>query len=395
MTELQKYLVNGGSLEELKNDPYNLKIHYKEPFYIFKYNQINSDFNEPIVCESRGIILHEENWEIACNPFPKFFNLGESYSADIDLSKSKVYRKYDGSLIKIWYDRWNEKWMVSTNGMIDAKDADLSEKSPTIKTFYDLVIDVLGSEVEFIEMTSRFPKDSTYLFELLHPQNIIVEEQKDKKLILIGVRHNFTGADFLLSNYDQKTIDGINNVELCKCFDINRSFDIFKEFIEQRNKEGEVFEGLVVAEINNEIIRERVKMKSTKYFEFNPLYDRGYADNLFIDVFLNNEFSEFELYIKDAPEYAKDRYAELKDRFFTKISELERKVEDWYGYFLVEKRDNPENYKSEFGMEVQAREPSWMQGFIFEFIYNDREPMEVISTWNRDKLKTLLGTKDE
>ena len=45
--------------ELLTQEPYNLKISEDGPYVMFKYDQIRSDFNNPIVREARGIIFRK------------------------------------------------------------------------------------------------------------------------------------------------------------------------------------------------------------------------------------------------------------------------------------------------------------------------------------------------
>ena len=70
--------------ELLTSSPYNLTIKRDGKLILFKYNQINSDFNEKICCEARGLILEEGTWKVVRMAFKKFFNLGESFAAKID-----------------------------------------------------------------------------------------------------------------------------------------------------------------------------------------------------------------------------------------------------------------------------------------------------------------------
>ena len=94
---------------------------------MFKYNQIESDFEYQLVREARGIILREKVWKVVCRPFDKFFNYGEQFSDVrlIDWEHVYVQQKVDGSLIKIWYDFG--RWHISTNGSIDAFKAECGD----------------------------------------------------------------------------------------------------------------------------------------------------------------------------------------------------------------------------------------------------------------------------
>ena len=85
--------------ELLQEAPYFLEVKEDEGYVLLKYNQIKSDFSQPIVQQARGIIvkyLHDCGfWKIVCWPFDKFFNYGESYAASIDWSSARVQEKID------------------------------------------------------------------------------------------------------------------------------------------------------------------------------------------------------------------------------------------------------------------------------------------------------------
>ena len=81
-----------------------IKFHNKGKRYIFNYEAINCDYKDPIVQESRGIILEidEEKGSISvvCWPFRKFGNYQEGYVDDIDWTTAKVQEKVEQSIAK-------------------------------------------------------------------------------------------------------------------------------------------------------------------------------------------------------------------------------------------------------------------------------------------------------
>jgi len=127
MLHLQAFILSNPEnfRELLKLPPYCIDTKEDEHTVLFKYNQIESDFNLELVRECRGIILYKKNWMIACHPFHKFGNYGEGYAPDIDWNSAKVMEKLDGSLIKAWFNKVNSKWQWSTNGTINALETPL------------------------------------------------------------------------------------------------------------------------------------------------------------------------------------------------------------------------------------------------------------------------------
>ena len=111
--------------EILSSSPYNLIIKDGtgefEGLTLFKYNQLDSDLSRQLVQNCRGIIVDtEDDFNVVCYPMDKFFNHGERYAKKIDWSTARVQQKVDGSLIKVWYWNRKNKWVISTNGCIDA-----------------------------------------------------------------------------------------------------------------------------------------------------------------------------------------------------------------------------------------------------------------------------------
>jgi hypothetical protein len=106
----QQYLRSGQTPEDLKEDlGINFKRHTKYPNLVsFKYNQIESPRNHPIVNECRGLILNEkDNWNVVSFPFYRFFNAEEGHAADIDWNTAVVQEKLDGcfsydTVIRLW-----------------------------------------------------------------------------------------------------------------------------------------------------------------------------------------------------------------------------------------------------------------------------------------------------
>ena len=172
--------------EKLSSDPYNLKISRDGPYVMFKYNQLSSDFSNPIVREARGIIFREDNWKCVRRAFDKFFNYGEPNAAEIDWSTAKVQTKYDGSLISAWFD--NRKWHYSTNGTIDAYKALTGDIK--LPTFGDVLEEAFrnngSSKKEIFEHLAS--KNVCYTFELVSPQTRVVIPYEKPDLYFIGHR---------------------------------------------------------------------------------------------------------------------------------------------------------------------------------------------------------------
>ena len=103
-TKIGEFCATHNDWEELLNqEPYCIIIKRKDGFVIFNYRQLDSDFNNEIVRECRGIIFKEGVWEQpVCHAFDKFGNYGEPYVPEMDWSTVNVSEKIDGSIMKLW-----------------------------------------------------------------------------------------------------------------------------------------------------------------------------------------------------------------------------------------------------------------------------------------------------
>lgn len=169
--------------EVLAAAPYYVKTTWDGDYFILKYNQLNSDFSNEIVCQCRGSIFfwNGNKAECVCRPFDKFFNVQEENAATIDWSSACVEEKVDGSLMKLWYH--NGAWHLSTNGTINAFKAPINDLDVT---FGDIFIRALGMPLKEFVLTLN--KDYTHLFELVSPETrIIVFYEEDRVYYLTSI----------------------------------------------------------------------------------------------------------------------------------------------------------------------------------------------------------------
>ena len=180
---------NPDDWERILTEEYVLRIKRDGDYAIFNYN-VNADFFDPIVQEARGIIIDTSTLEVVCWPFRKFGNHTEAYADTIDWESARVLEKVDGSIVKLWYDKREDRWRFSTNKTIDADVAEI-EENPGL-TFGTLI--KRASNYGDIPMGS-LNKDNTYIFELVSPEKRIVIKYPYTLLYHIGTRNNVTGEE--------------------------------------------------------------------------------------------------------------------------------------------------------------------------------------------------------
>jgi T4 RnlA family RNA ligase len=187
---LQTYLRAG-------NDPATLttrygiavKPHARYSYLLmFKYDQINSPFAEPIVRECRGVILDSSSdWAIVSRPFDKFFNHGDPLAAPIDWSTARVQEKLDGSLISLY---WHfGEWQIASSGTPDAS----GHAGTSAQTFRQLFLEVMarhGYELPPV----RFAH-CTFMYELMTRWNRIVVQHPEPRVVLLAVRETESGVE--------------------------------------------------------------------------------------------------------------------------------------------------------------------------------------------------------
>lgn len=287
MLNLQTFIREKENWRELISEkPYCIKVTEKEDLVCFKYSQIDSDFNEPLVRECRGIILEKDTWNVVAYAFNKFFNFGESYADEIDWASARVLEKVDGSLIKVYY---YNGWRVGTNSTIDADDAKLL--APPYETFMDLfsaAADICGLDY------NKLDPHYTYIFELRSPYNKVVVPYEDIRIIHIGTRNNITceevEVDIGIEKPKQYMLSSLDD-----CIAMAATFDFTKE-------------GFVVVDKNYH----RIKVKSEDYVRVHRLANNGSITlERAVDLIRTNELEEFLVY---CPQY-RDFINDVRNRF--------------------------------------------------------------------------------
>jgi hypothetical protein len=194
-----------------------VKHHAEHGLLLFMYDLVSTDFAIAGASECRGTILRDKApHEPVCVPFFKFFNIDEPRAAKIDWSTARVYEKLDGSIIKVYFH--DGQWLVATNGTIDSRTTPVfNDRSAEPRTFYDLFIDARPASWN----SALLNTDCTYMFELLHPMQLIVIEHAQPRLVHIGTRNNKT----LVESYEPVPLDGGSFIEQAQSFSLRTRSD--------------------------------------------------------------------------------------------------------------------------------------------------------------------------
>lgn len=306
--------------EKLSSDPYNLKISRDGPYVMFKYNQLSSDFSNPIVREARGIIFRENKWKCVRRAFDKFFNYGEPNAAEIDWNTAKVQTKYDGSLISAWFD--NRKWHYSTNGTIDAYKALTGDiKFPTFGDVLEEAFRSNGSsKKEIFEHLAS--KNVCYTFELVSPQTRVVIPYEKPDLYFIGCRAMRTECEM---NPKDSIVSEFFKTP--KEYDFHSAQDVVDSAKELPWDE----EGYVVVDSNFN----RVKIKSPAWLVAHyARSNNSISKESLIQTILDGEQEEFLVYADDYREELESVEQEMKD-FVKDLNDAAREMKKKYAAEVI------------------------------------------------------------
>lgn len=366
MLHLQSLIVNNDNWREiLSQKPYFIDIRENDDLILFKYSQIESDFNNDLVRECRGIILYKKDWTIACFPFEKFGNFSESYVPDINWDNVRILEKLDGSLIKLFFNKITNKWQWATNGTINAFDTTLgfdSDKSFGWLIYHTLELMGVDDKVLLDNLNINY----TYLFELCTPLNRVVVPHKDYKLYYLTSKHNETGYE---------------EVEELPWFPTPKSYDFSKldDIIKASNELPFDEEGYVVVDNNFQ----RVKVKSPAYVHVHHLNNNGVITKTrVLDLIRINEHKEFLNYY---PEY-NDIFDEVENGYNNLVSKLNDdriRLEEWM-------KENPESSRKDQALFI--KEFSILPGSLFSFLDGKIKNMiDYIKDMPSDKVINYIG----
>jgi len=296
MSKLSQVLRDGSETLDSLSSKYAIKIkeHPSYPgLFQFKYDQISSPMENPLVQEARGIILnHRDSWEVVARPFDKFFNLGEPNAAPINWDTARVLEKLDGSLMIVyWHD---SQWHVATSGTPDAGGPvgnAVSTAWRLAESFQQLFWQVwydCGYDVQTLN------PNYTYMFELMTPENRVVVRYPGDRLVLIGVRHTFSGEEINIVNpnsYEQFDVPLHYNFEVVQFYSAS-SLTETQQILEQ--VDGTQREGFVVVDSNFN----RIKIKHPRYVRFHQAVG-GFSTKFIVDAVRSGETPEILAYFPE------------------------------------------------------------------------------------------------
>ena len=362
----------------LSSSPYNLIIKDLGDCTLIKYNQLFSDFKEPMVREARGIIVQKKGrkYRLVRIAFTKFFCAGDP-NAKRDLYKLAhrkqwfVEEKIDGSLITLAW--WDNKWHVSTSGNIDAYKAPLSFANGDIQNFGKLFEYASKGKIDYKQLNKRF----TYMFELVGLENKVVVPYEVEDIYYLGRRNNNT---LLEVPYFKDNCAGVEDCKRPKCrvVDISKNpKKIIKELQREVNsftKDQEHFEGYVISDSS---LKTRVKMKSSKYLELSLQKGDGVFSARKILLMIKDHKDDDVL--SSFPEY-KPQFDDIRNKLSNWMIELKNDIDEMKSLKFESRKD----------LAMWAKEKSF-SSILFAAYNTENSDMDWIEKEvNKKKIDNLL-----
>lgn len=320
---------------------------------------------DEITLMCRGIIFDGEG-NIIARPFKKFFNMGESWQKDtppppLPDEPFEITEKLDGSMgILYWY---YDLPYIATRGSFTSEQALEGTRMLRIPEYE----------------ASTFPKEYTFLFEIVYTNNRIVVDYKGvENLYLLSIIDNETGVDLPLPTTFPfpivRKFEGISGIE-----------QLMAEYEGHDNFEGFV---LRFTESNT-----RLKVKLPEYVRLHKLLtginDRRIWELLAagqsLEPILERVPDEFFQYVKDTEMQLKAKFEAVlivaQDEFF--------RIHQQIGVNDCSKFDKKE-WRKQFALEAMKNKE--ISGILFQLL-DIRDPSETI--WKMIKPESLSPWKVE
>ena len=251
---IEEYIKERGLEKIIEENKLNVKIYHDQNIIMINHKRYKTKQNE-ITIQCRGVILHKKNedYEVICRPFDKFYNVYEKASQFFDYTQGvDVYEKADGSFIKIYYH--DNAFNIATNRTAFA-EGPCNNIHTQFRSYNEFVLSTFGCEnmAEFQIFMKNQDKNLTYMFELISPNNKIITQYEKSELIFLAARNTKTGV-YVNINAFPNTRKPMKYNKNGKLFTQD---DCKKLFCNLRNDE----EGFVL--INKSGLRQKLK---------NPLY---------------------------------------------------------------------------------------------------------------------------
>lgn len=171
------------------------KYKNKDNYEIWNYdsNYINFDEKpETLLCRSvifsdpqKNLLAYSPGKTVSKEDFCKKYN---------DHNHIYINEYIDGTMVHLFYDKRIKSWEIATKSAVGGNYYLSDNKKKTSKTLRDMFIECLTCEnmspthdLHTIKLLNDFPKNYSYTFIMLHPENVIIYPITTTMLYLVSV----------------------------------------------------------------------------------------------------------------------------------------------------------------------------------------------------------------
>lgn len=296
-----------GLLAQVAKGNINVTYHPEIPHLaIFKYSTdcvIERNWNL-FTLMARGLVLDMKNRDVVATPFMKFFNFNEIEDGSVSIVEKDyiVTEKVDGSLgIMFFYD---EKWIVATAGSFASEQAVWATKWVRDNLRLGLINEL-----------------TTYLFEIVYPENKIVINYDFSGLVLLGV---FNGRGYETYGWGRKPsgyetlveVSEIVGARVAQYYDFNDMASI----VDSAKKLDVNEEGYVIRFASGV----RLKVKGDEYVRIHRLISKLTPLAIWKNILLGEDLSEIK---RELPEEMERDFDTIVSILTNKLAEFVAEVE--------------------------------------------------------------------
>jgi hypothetical protein len=385
---LEKYHVES-EFTEIEADfmeKFGVTVKQEDNLLLFKYNMLAAKFTRDITWGCRGHIVRrkENSFEFVCRPFDKFFNQHEGWCPIFDPKEFsaianclRFVEKADGTCIPVWYDEEQDRWRVSTLGMIST-----GQVQDFGITFEDLFWKTIN--IPYENFVKHLDKSNTYVFELCCPENRILTKYDSPKLFLLSIRNKDYGTyldpetnEDLILNLNEEGASSVVNPISYFFYQIDiETVDDAKLYVQKASAEvekyGEYPEGFVIYHGLKPI----AKMKNAQYVSLHHVSggDILHTKNVIIDSFFGGTLDDIYDHLVDAmQEFAES----LKDKVSKQFLDVRKALKEIKGGTYETQKD--------YALAVQKYVDSKYWPFFFQnkelILSGEEDDFDLFTKW--------------
>ena len=308
------------NLEELYNlnEHDKIKIINQSPFKILRYKKNKLDMSD-YTKDYRLLrsITIDEKGNIVCFSPVKSISYARALNIycgkeELETETNKYYVEpfYEGTMVNLFFDYFKNDWEISTRSVVGAK-CSFQYNMPDNKTFRYMFLDTCNKmNISF----DKFEKNRVYSFVLQHPDNKIVSNITEQKLILTNVYEINNNIVTELGREDIYSYDyGVKPI--LKNVSVRKMEEKMTELIDTSQTDYNIM-GYVVHmyQPNNKI---RIKWRNPSYENIKKL--KGNNPKLQYQYLHLRQMNAIQEYLRHFPEHEKEFNSFRNDvHFYTK-----------------------------------------------------------------------------